>query len=160
MDISAKITEATETAEVLDIIYHGGSQPGKTRKIAPISVKNGKVRARCYSSNAVKTFNLEKIELVTGSAEAQTPGWNPNFIDQPKYEVLSQLHDAESQNLVELGWHIQIEEDHLTLHRKFKNGKPLKGADVELYYEEYSFDIVMGLDGEFHQENLRKRTRS
>ena len=29
----------------------------------------------------------------------------------------------------------------------------------KLYAEEYSFDIVMGLDGEFHQENLRKRTR-
>ena len=37
--------------------------------------------------------------------------------------------------------------------------KPLKGADVSLNYEEYISDIVMGLDGEFREENVRKRVR-
>jgi predicted DNA-binding transcriptional regulator YafY len=64
MNIEASLKEAIETGEVLKVRYHGGSQPGALREIAPISVNGDKVRARCYSSDAVKTFVIGKVEIV------------------------------------------------------------------------------------------------
>jgi predicted DNA-binding transcriptional regulator YafY len=156
MDVRDKLVQATETAEVLEIIYHGGSQPGKSRKIAPISVKDGKVRARCYSSNAVKVFNLDKIELaVTQSSEE----WEAGRVEPIQYNSLSEIYDQNVEQLKQLGWHVIISDSELTLHRVRKNGNPLKGRDVQLYYEEYSSDLVVGLDGELREENVRKRSR-
>lgn len=59
-----RLQEAIDDGEELKVIYQGGSQPGSLREIAPISLKNGKVSARCFTSNAVKSFLLEKISIV------------------------------------------------------------------------------------------------
>jgi predicted DNA-binding transcriptional regulator YafY len=63
MNTEDRLKEAIEDGEVLKIIYHGGSQPGTSRYIAPIQVGNGKVRARCYSSKDVKVFYLNNLPL-------------------------------------------------------------------------------------------------
>lgn len=159
MDVRQKLKEATETAEVLDIIYHGGSQPGKARKIAPIEITGEKVRARCYASNAVKTFIIQKIELISEANTQKSEGWEVGKIDHVSFDSLRQVYDEYFDQLQKLGWHVNINDSELTLHRVRKNGNPLKGHDVQLYYEEYSFDLVMGLDGEFREENKQKRTR-
>jgi len=156
MDVREKLVQATETAEVLEIIYHGGIQPGKSRKIAPISVKDGKVRARCYSSNAVKVFNLDKIEL---AATQSIEEWEAGRVEPIQYSSLGEIYDQNVEQLKQLGWHVIIGDSELTLHRMRKNGNPLKGSDVQLYYEEYSSDLVVGLDGELREENVRKRSR-
>jgi hypothetical protein len=54
VDVETVLQEAIETGEIITIIYKGGSKTGAKRDISPISIKNGKVRARCHSSNAVK----------------------------------------------------------------------------------------------------------
>lgn len=159
MDVRQKLNEATETAEVLDIIYHGGSQPGKTRKIAPIEIKGEKVRARCYASNAVKTFIMEKIELISESYAKKGEEWEVGKVDFVNFDSLQQVYEEYIDQLQKLGWHVNVNDSELTLHRVRKNGNPLKGHDVQLYHEEYSFDLVMGLDGEFSEENRQKRTR-
>ncbi|MCD1631376.1 WYL domain-containing protein [Marinobacter shengliensis] len=66
MDVLQQLEEAIETGEVLTIVYNGGSQPGATRKISPIKIEGAKVRARCFSTNAVKLFNLEKVVIPDG----------------------------------------------------------------------------------------------
>lgn len=56
----------------------------------------------------------------------------------------------------ELGWHIKSDvegdEQSITLHRRFKNGKPLKGCDVSLSYEKFAYDMVV--DWESDAEEL------
>ena len=158
MDVKEKLVEAAETAEVLEIIYHGGSQPGRSRKIAPVSVEGGKVRARCYSSNAVKVFNIDKITLASESGQANEE-WGAGKLIAINFSSLNDVYDENIGTLKQLGWYVNINESELTLHRVRKNGNPLKGHDVQLYYEEYSSDLVMGMDGEFREENIRKRTR-
>lgn len=64
MSKESVLQEAITTGEVLRIRYEGGSQPGAERDISPISLKEGKVRARCYSSNAVKLFVIDKITIL------------------------------------------------------------------------------------------------
>lgn len=58
------LLKAVERDESLRVRYFGGSSPGSERELMPISIKDGKVRARCLSSGETKTFLIEKMELV------------------------------------------------------------------------------------------------
>jgi len=170
-----RLREAIKYGEILKVIYHGGSQPGTLREIAPISIKNGKVSARCYTSNAVKSFALEKIVIVEGEAQPHAAEWQPRLVKPEQYGSISELLENQKELLVQLGWHIEHDNNHLSLHRKSKTGKPLKGPDISLYYSDVSLDyeestftiglvtdmdsisLVAGMDGEPREENMRKR---
>jgi len=154
MSTESRLREAAETGEIAKIRYHGGSQPGTLREIAPIAVKGSKVRARCYTSDAIKTFLVEKVEIVEFSKKGDH--WEKGRFPVAKYENLYQLLNEQTEFLSELGWHIESDlvgdEQSITLHRRFKNGKPLKGCDVSLSYEKYAYDMVV--DWESDAEEL------
>jgi len=59
-----QIQNALTAGEVIKVVYHSGSQPGTVRNIAPFDITGNKVRAQCFTSKALKTFLLEKIEFV------------------------------------------------------------------------------------------------
>ena len=153
------IQHAIETGEILNIIYHGGSQPGTAREIAPIAIKDDKVRARCLTSNAVKAFIIDKIYFISGDSNSDLKDWAPDAQSLQKFESIEDLYHQKSEQLQELGWHIEQTDETLTLHRRFKNGKPLKGWDLEISYNEFTYDLVAGPNGEFLKENIRKRQR-
>lgn len=159
MNTEARLREAIEAGEVLKVVYNGGSQPGAMREMAPISIKNGKVRARCFTSNAVKSFVIEKITILQEGNNISAVEWNPDAEQVQRYESINDLSEKEMDALLALGWHVEFDDNRLSLHRRFKNGKPMKGADVSIDYEEFTYDLVVGLDGELHEENRRKRQR-
>ena len=159
MTTEERLQEAIDAAEIVRIIYNGGSQPGTLRDIAPTSINNGKVLAQCYSSNAVKSFIVEKIKVVDGKENPKTTEWSPDAKPTRQYESLSEVLEKERNCLSGLGWHIENDRSRLSLHRRFKNGNPMKGSDVSLDYEEFTYDSVLGPDGELHEENRRKRQR-
>lgn len=159
MNMEERLKEAISSGEVIKVIYEGGSQPGAVREIAPISIGNGKVRARCYTSNAVKSFVIDKIKLVENNKNDESADWSPDFKQTPRYESLRDFMEKESDTLSDLGWHLEYSENSFSLHRRFKNGKPMKGYDVSLNYEEFTFDLVAGSDGEINEENRRKSQR-
>lgn len=157
-ELIEKLTEAIETGEVLSIIYHGGSQPGAVRQLSPIKVTHREVRAREIETGIVKTFLVAKIELAGGQTTARR--YVPeegNNINEPA--SIQEAFQNEVEELESLGWHVQLEEDSISLHRYFKNGKPLKGSDVSLYFDEYTSDFVVDLDGELQEENVRKKQK-
>ena len=85
--VRERLQRAIGTGELIGIVYHGGSQPGAFREIAPLQIDADKVRARCYSSNAVKVFSLSKIEL-RGAVPTQDDVqhvWNDSAPKQPPY---------------------------------------------------------------------------
>ncbi|MFO7875462.1 MAG: hypothetical protein R6U55_02625 [Desulfovermiculus sp.] len=94
-----QISMAIDTGEVLRIQYHGGSQPGAIREIAPKSLKNGKVRAYCYSSESTKSFLLNKIEVVSNEHEGKEPEWKPVTDKPPSYQSLQDFVDKEQDLL-------------------------------------------------------------
>ena len=53
MSITDKLAKAVDAGEIVRIVYHGGSQPGTIREIAPIAVENNKVSALCLASEIV-----------------------------------------------------------------------------------------------------------
>ena len=57
------LQEAIQSGHSLKVRYFGGSTPGAERELFPLSIANGKVRARCVVTQQAKTFVIEKMEL-------------------------------------------------------------------------------------------------
>jgi len=152
------LVEAANTGEVIRIIYHGGSQPGTVREIGPISVSASEVRAHDLASGIAKTFKLAKIELADLTAKA--PEYDPAAAPQVEDAcAIKQAFAGKIPDLEALGWHIQLSDDAVSVHRSFKNGKPRKIPDVRLSYDEFNVDLVYDLDAEGMVEEKRKSSR-
>lgn len=159
MSTNKKIVDAIENGEIVMVSYSGGSQPGATRKIAPLSIKDGRVRAKCYTSNAIKTFLLEKLHITEADEPSPVFPWQPNIGPLTHYGTAAELIAREMDSLVAMGWHVKSDLTQATLHRLRKNGAPLKTSDVSIKYEEYTHDSVMDLNGNVREENKRKKLR-
>jgi len=159
MDAESALREAIETGEIIKIRYHGGSHPCALRDIAPISVNGPKVRARCYASNAIKMFLIDKVEIV----ELSTKGdhWEDASDPVAKFENLNQLLGEQIKVFSELGWHIESslvgDVQSIRLHRRKKNGTPLKGFDVSVSYEKYAYDMVVDLESDANELEVTRR---
>ncbi|SFM71893.1 WYL domain-containing protein [Marinobacter pelagius] len=142
MDISEVLQEAAQNGEVLTIAYHGGSQPGAKRQIAPIKVKDDKLRARCFSSESVKVFRIDKIEILEGDAAESYTAPTPS----PKFKDIEDLVAHHLENFKKKGWTVDVSEESLLLFDHFKNGKPRKTPALSLFYEKYTSELYW--DGE------------
>jgi hypothetical protein len=160
MTVVNELQMAIDNSQILTINYHSGSQPGTIRQISPIEIKNEHLRAKCYLSNKVKLFKIDKIEIVNDSQYLKEKSWDKNFKPSGKYNSLQMLFDENITMFQKLGWHINNSSDEILLHSRFKNGKPKKGSDVAIIYEEFTYDLVYddSLD-DFIEGNKRKRTR-
>jgi hypothetical protein len=139
MELLATLTNAIGSGEVVEIIYHGGSQPGKSRHIQPRNIKDDKLRAFCIETKALKTFLLSKVspvEPVEGGEESTTN--NDYDAELPKQlgaaENLPEAMKPHIEELQDVGWGIMLDEQSISLHRFFKSGKPKKTPVVSLTY--------------------------
>ena len=119
---------AIGTGELVNIIYHGGSEPGTARMILPIKIEGDKVRAKCYVTNKVKVFNLEKMELALSD--------KINFSGEHKEpENLQTAVAPFLEELKNLRWDIETDnETFVYLYTFFKNGKRRKTPDVGISF--------------------------
>ena len=139
MDIEQRLRQAIQAGEMLTIIYNGGSNPGTSRKIAPISLTGSKLSAHCYASNAVKTFAIDRIVLPEEEVAASAPTWTPKPARPVEYSTLAELSEQNRETWQTLGWHVELAETMLSLHRYSKRGSgSLKYPDVTLTYEPFA----------------------
>ena len=151
------LKEAIATGQVILVRYFGGSNPGSEREIAPIQIKGEMVRARCFPGGDVKTFSIQKMEPVIQGQESKLAHLMPKS-DIYSCSTLEELYKAKRTDLETLGWAIRLEKDCLKLCSRFKNGKERKTPEIELSYEEMTFDLVF--DGqEMKAINHRKKER-
>jgi len=93
-----------DTIQVIGSSIEGGCKPGAVREIAPISVKNGKVKARCYSSNVVKTFVAKEIEILNSLQNRPSEKWEASIVPYSDYEPIGSFIKDNKSELEELGW--------------------------------------------------------
>jgi hypothetical protein len=154
--ITEALGNAIENDAIIRVRYFGGSAPGKEREIQPISVKEGKVRALCLLSREIKTFIVEKMELIVDGMPSQLASTLPTPVTI--YDSFDEFCANQIEPLKALRWVVQREGETISLHRTFKNGKLIKSPVVELLYEALSYDTVF--DGEqVTQSNYRERSR-
>ncbi len=77
--LKSRMQEALElkTGEAFEVVYHGGSQPGKKRLLLPLKVSDKSVFAHCYNSNATKTFLFKNAEFLSVLEADNILNWLP-----------------------------------------------------------------------------------
>jgi len=157
MDIKRTLEDAIGTGELLTISYAGGSQPGAKRMISPIKVEGDKVRARCYTSNQVKVFNINKITIIEKNVNGETTYKEGYHAPEPA--TLTEAVEPHIEELTKIGWHVELSEEEIGVYRFFKNGKMRKTPDVYMLYQEYTTDYLdQDAEGEL-VEHKRKSSR-
>lgn len=150
------LLEAIRNSNPLRVRYFGGSSPGAERDLQPLSLKDGKVRARCLPSGEIKTFAIDKMEL----AVEGVPSALASAIPPPAatYSSIDEFMGHQSVALQEMGWVLQRDGESISLHRTFKNGKLIQTPDVALQFVPVASDLCF--DGEeFYEANVRERSR-
>ncbi|WED23054.1 hypothetical protein L3Q72_06575 [Vibrio sp. JC009] len=139
------IERAIENKDRVFAKYHGGSHCGKARELGPISIDNdtGKVRARCYNTNIVKTFMVEKIELIDQQCFEATK-LVPKLDPLPELNSLQEVFEYYKDTLESMGWGVSCNSS-LGVHGFFKNGKMKPGKAV-------SISFFLQLDGKVYED--------
>jgi hypothetical protein len=147
--VRARLADAAATGEIVSVVYHGGSQPGHQRRIAPLAVSTTKVRAVDVETGAEKSYTLEKLELAEKDSAA--PKYVPHAPASPLPEPTS-LGEGLAQHLDALsamGWQIDTGETEVSLHLLYRNGKPTPPRVTLRKNTEpvgHVFSITAGLD--------------
>jgi len=143
MNIEELLEEAIGTGEVLKIKYYGGSSLGAIREIAPIQITGSKVRARCYTSNAVKLFMVDKIQPVDYEIKNLVKMQEPVPAPAPSNNLV-ELYNEQLEWLESLGWDVVFEGDEqaIKLYKRYKNGKRYKRHEVCIFHSDVHKEIV------------------
>ncbi len=72
-ELRKALTVAIEKGTTVRIVYHGGSRPGSTRDIRPLSLAPDTLRATDTAEGIDKTFRLERIEIAAEGAAVTPP---------------------------------------------------------------------------------------
>lgn len=149
-----RLMAAATAGEIISIVYRRGSQPGTVREIVALAITDDEIRARDLAAGIEKTFKLAHVELA--GTRTTAPVYDPATAIEDTRTLQAALapHVADLQML---GWHIETAETCVSLHRSFKNGKPRKGGDVAIMFND--FDIDAWDDGNGWREEAVKSTR-
>ncbi|KDC51040.1 hypothetical protein [Pseudoalteromonas sp. S3431] len=164
MDAEQQIQNAIDTKQKINVIYNGGSMSGQSRVLGPISIKGNKVRAKCYTTNALKTFLIERIQVMAENGEL-TKDRSSEVNQPPKVEpqqTLLDIKNAIAPHFPVEQWLIDLTEStkDLSIYERFKNGNPKKLPELQVCFEEYRTELEIDeLTGDF-KEVIIKRTKN
>ena len=161
MEAERLILDAIEAKQKINVIYHGGSMSGQPRQLSPISIKGKKLRAKCYQSDTIKTFVIDKIQVITGDGELteqKVPAVKSTSTISPEH-TLNDVLLAIKPHFKEIEWLIEFNEleQYLLIYPRFKNGKPKKAVELALYYEEYRSELILNdVSGELDNVEIKR----
>lgn len=157
--VLSRIESAIQTGEILTVTYNGGSQPGVVRQIVPVKFQESdKVRARCLLSGMTKCFVIEKLSIIDDETGEITLGDIQEPV-HPPYENLKTVYDELLPIVEAAALHLELSDESITLHRKFKNGKVMKGTEACISYSEFNSELVFDVDINDFVEKRYKATR-
>lgn len=146
------LERAAGTGEIVRIVYNAGSRPGTVREIIPILIDDTHVVAQCLASGVRKTFRLDRLEVLGPEARAGDYQPDPSEAERPIPEVF--LRSV--AELEDMGWHVRIDDDSVSLHGFLKNGKPRAAPVVRLWRAEFTAVSEVDANG-FDTGVLRER---
>jgi hypothetical protein len=149
------LEEAIGSGELITIIYQGGSRPSSSRMISPIKVDGDKVRARCFTTNAIKDYSIHKITIVNN------PDGVTNYAEtQPNPEPISLIAAITPylDELKTLGWHIELTDTSIELYDFFKNGKRRKTPSLQLCFCEFTTHVIYDFEADGHQKQIEDKS--
>lgn len=133
VDLEALLDEACRTGEIVEVIYHGGSQPGTRRDLQPLRVDPPYVEAMCLEANTYKTFRLDRMELAIG-VNASAPRYRLQLAPASRDDNWSMeaLANRLESGLPSSEWEVRSAPSGVSVHGRFKSGKPKKTPEFEV----------------------------
>lgn len=128
MDVFEYLAKAADENRTVQIAYHGGSRPGTVREIVPRKVTHLEVLAIDLASHRTKTFKLERIEPIEAGVDFVPPAPPTKEPESLKMGVGLLVTELEG-----LGWYVELDDEHASVHEYFKNGNPKKGAFASIW---------------------------
>ncbi len=138
---------ASESGEIVTIVYNRGSRPGMARTVVVGSVSRQSLRV--WEQGVEKTYNpdyIASVQLSSGES-ATNPEVLPPPAPKPPPRVVPDVPGLPSlaayithyrSELEAAGWHLHEEPNGFGVCTRFKNGKPKKTPSVLLRYLEPS----------------------
>lgn len=149
------LQNAIEAKERVDIIYLGGSRPGSSRSIAPISISNNRVRARCYSSNIVKYFDIKKIKLPSSAPLVRYEDYT-----EKKYKTTQDIFDDFCVLYPNTSLICDYSPTSISILGYVKNGKRKSKRSISItYYERCSDTLSVRINANLEVEYYKPKTR-
>ncbi|EBV5082458.1 hypothetical protein DO659_03445 [Salmonella enterica subsp. enterica serovar Minnesota] len=149
------LQNAIEANERVDIIYLGGSKPGSSRTIGPISISNDRVRARCYSSNMVKYFDIKKIKLPTSTTLVHYEDYT-----EKKYKTTQDVFDDFCALYPNANLTCCHTEGGISISGYIKNGNRKSKRSISIDYRERKPDTLsFRINADFEMEYYEPKTR-
>lgn len=164
-NVEAVILNAIENKERIIIAYHGGKEPGTLREIGPIGFdeSTGDLRARCYNTNRVKKFRIDKIQVDNLESCKTRTAERP--VKPMEFKTLEDAYTHIKDTLDSFGWSVifSAEERYLELFERFKNGNLKKLPTISITYEEWvigesSYNLETGVFSEHKVEKKKPWT--
>ena len=153
-DVRASLLTAATAGEIVRIVYHRGSQPGTVREIMPLAITDDEVLARDLATGVDKSFKLMYVELA--GPQTTSPVYDAGRPGEDTRTLRAAL-DSHVSELRACGWHVETTDNSVSVHRCFKNGKPRKGPDVSILFNEFAIDAWD--DGQGWREEAVRSTR-
>lgn len=151
------LENAIATKEKVNIIYLGGSKPGSSRSIAPISINNVRVRAKCYSSNSVKYFDIKKIQLPDSSLDS--PVHYDDYIEK-KYETIHDIFHDFCALYPNTSLTCDYNETSIYIFGYAKKGKRKHKRSISIEYSRRAPDALsFRINANFEMEYYESKTR-
>ncbi|HHY0902000.1 TPA: hypothetical protein ACVYOK_001142 [Salmonella enterica] len=149
------LQNAIEANGRIDIIYLGGSKPGSSRSIAPISISNDRVRARCYSSNMVKYFDIKKIKLPSSSPLVRYEDYT-----EKKYKTTQDVFDDFCALYPNTSLICDYNPTSISIVGYVKNGKRKSKRSISIeYYERDSDALSFRINANSEMEYYKPKNR-
>ena len=139
------ITDST----MVSIVYNGGSRPGQSRQLIPLSISNDELVAREPTTRIAKTFKLQKVAAVTfiTGEEAKSPDVIPvpNML-APTFDAFDE-YAAYFRGLIDKkNFGVVEKPNFFAVFGFFKNGNLRKTPLVSIQYLNRSVKSVINFE--------------
>ncbi|HNY48568.1 MAG TPA: hypothetical protein PKN64_16550, partial [Casimicrobium sp.] len=129
-ELVAAVTRAIEEGSSVRVRYFAGSSPGAERVLSPITLTDVHITAKPAGQYQAKRYLLAELELVVDGKPSARPPVRPPVI----FSDMASLGEHITNLLGGLGWHVAATPSDITVHRRRKNGTPLKGAELVMSF--------------------------
>lgn len=151
-DIKQVLQQAAAEGSSVTMVYNGGSRPGQSRVVIPISISHGELVAREPTTRLAKHFKLEKIAAVALTAGEAVQNTEVVAAAQrlvPDFASFEEYAAFFRSSLAETGWQLEERGRYFGVCGFFKNGKPRKTPAASIQYVDRSegeavFDFETG----------------
>ena len=148
-NIREVIQNAIGESATVSIVYNGGSRPGASRTVIPVSITTDELIAREPGERVVKHFKLDKIasaSLSTGETATNTDVVSVPIRIAPNFNSFKEYAAFFRENLKESGVNIIESENYFAIAGFFKNGKPRKTPMTSIQFIDRSTETVFNFD--------------